>query len=148
MKAIEPLILNATEIERSAPSRGEIIAAIEDVYRMMGSGELRCRRKLACIPSILAVFCMPCQLGYREVVAWHEMDLVFSRHFTRDRPDSTGIIVLNDPDDGLPVAIMEGMWITYARTAACAAVTANIWRNRILAGLAWSGAGVSAIGRC
>jgi ornithine cyclodeaminase/alanine dehydrogenase-like protein (mu-crystallin family) len=49
----------------------------------------------------------------------------FPGNVGRDRPDSTGIIVLNDPDDGLPVAIMEGMWITYARTTACAAVAAR-----------------------
>ncbi len=35
------------------------------------------------------------------------------------------MIILNHPDHGLPVAIMAGMWITYARTAACAAVAAK-----------------------
>lgn len=35
---------------------------------------------------------------------------------------SSGILILNDTDSGLPLAIMEGMWITYARTAALSAV--------------------------
>jgi ornithine cyclodeaminase/alanine dehydrogenase-like protein (mu-crystallin family) len=43
----------------------------------------------------------------------------------RGLADSTGIIVLNDADTGMPVAVMEGMWITYARTSACAAVAAR-----------------------
>ncbi len=42
-----------------------------------------------------------------------------------NEPDSSGLIVLNDPVHGLPVAIMEGMWITLVRTAACAAVAAR-----------------------
>ena len=49
----------------------------------------------------------------------------FPGNFERGLPDSSGIIILNHPDHGLPVAIMAGMWITYARTAACAAVAAK-----------------------
>ncbi len=40
-------------------------------------------------------------------------------------PDSTGIIILNDPEHGLPCCIMEGMYVTFLRTAACAAVAAK-----------------------
>ena len=43
----------------------------------------------------------------------------------RGFPDSSGLIVLNDPDHGHPVAILEGMWITLVRTAACGAVAAR-----------------------
>ena len=126
MKAIEPLILNTTEVERSAPARGEIIAAIEDVYRMMGSGTAEVPAKIGVHPEHPRSFlhAMPAWVsGDRSLgMKWVSY---FPGNFTRDRPDSTGIIVLNDPDDGLPVAIMEGMWITYARTAACAAVIAK-----------------------
>ena len=40
----------------------------------------------------------------------------------RGLEDSSGILILNDTDSGLPLAIMEGMWITYARTTALSAV--------------------------
>jgi ornithine cyclodeaminase/alanine dehydrogenase-like protein (mu-crystallin family) len=49
----------------------------------------------------------------------------FPGNFDRGLPDSTGIIVLNDPEIGLPCCIMEGMYVTFIRTAACAAVAAK-----------------------
>ena len=49
----------------------------------------------------------------------------FPGNFARGLPDSTGIIILNDPDLGLPCCIMEGMYVTFLRTAACAAVAAK-----------------------
>ena len=49
----------------------------------------------------------------------------FPGNFARGLPDSTGIIILNDPDFGLPCCIMEGMYVTFLRTAACAAVAAK-----------------------
>ena len=49
----------------------------------------------------------------------------FPGNFDRGLPDSTGIIILNDPEHGLPCCIMEGMYVTFLRTAACAAVAAK-----------------------
>jgi ornithine cyclodeaminase/alanine dehydrogenase-like protein (mu-crystallin family) len=49
----------------------------------------------------------------------------FPGNLERGKPDSTAVIILNHPDHGLPVAIMAGMYITYARTVACAAVAAK-----------------------
>jgi alanine dehydrogenase len=49
----------------------------------------------------------------------------FPGNFDRGLPDSTGIIILNDPDHGLPCCIMEGMYVTFLRTAACATVAAK-----------------------
>ena len=49
----------------------------------------------------------------------------FPGNFDRGLPDSTGIIILNDPEHGLPCCIMEGMHVTYLRTTACAAVAAK-----------------------
>ena len=37
-------------------------------------------------------------------------------------PYITGLIVLNDPDTGLPIAIMDGTWITAMRTGAASAL--------------------------
>jgi ornithine cyclodeaminase/alanine dehydrogenase-like protein (mu-crystallin family) len=49
----------------------------------------------------------------------------FPGNLQRGIPDSTGIIILNDPDDGQPCCIMEGMQVTFMRTAACAAIAAK-----------------------
>ena len=46
-------------------------------------------------------------------------------NLARGVPDASAIIILNDPDTGLPAAILAGMGITLARTAAGAAVAAR-----------------------
>lgn len=43
----------------------------------------------------------------------------------KDIPVITGVLVLNDPDTGVPLAVMDCRWITAVRTAAVSAVTAR-----------------------
>ena len=40
-------------------------------------------------------------------------------------PYITGLLILNDPDNGLPIAVMDCTWITAMRTAAATAVAAR-----------------------
>ncbi|MFD1706134.1 ornithine cyclodeaminase family protein [Siminovitchia sediminis] len=56
-------------------------------------------------------------------------------------PDASCIIILNDTSTGLPLCIMEGLYITYIRTAAAAAVTAKKLGNPHAKSLGIIGAG-------
>jgi len=49
----------------------------------------------------------------------------FPENHKRGLPYITGLLVLNDPDTGLPVAVMDCAWITAMRTAAATAVAAR-----------------------
>jgi ornithine cyclodeaminase/alanine dehydrogenase-like protein (mu-crystallin family) len=41
---------------------------------------------------------------------------------TRGLPNSSAVLILNDLESGLPYCIVDALWATYARTAACAIV--------------------------
>jgi len=44
---------------------------------------------------------------------------------SRGLPYLTGLIILNDPETGLPVSLMDAIWITAKRTAAVTAISAK-----------------------
>jgi len=120
------LILTRDDIVSVAPSLRAINGIIEDTYRLSGLGQAEVPVKMGVHPGRPHSFlhAMPAFVsGARALgVKWVSYYPGIS---SQGLPDSSGIIVLNDPDHGHPVAIMEGMWITSVRTAACGAVAAR-----------------------
>jgi ornithine cyclodeaminase/alanine dehydrogenase-like protein (mu-crystallin family) len=49
----------------------------------------------------------------------------FSENFKRDLPYITGLLILNDVETGLPLAVMDCVWITAMRTGAATALSAR-----------------------
>lgn len=49
----------------------------------------------------------------------------FPQNKTRGLPALSGLIIVNDPETGLPVAILDAAWVTAARTGAATAVAAR-----------------------
>jgi ornithine cyclodeaminase/alanine dehydrogenase-like protein (mu-crystallin family) len=41
---------------------------------------------------------------------------------SQGRPNSSALLILNDMESGLPYCVLDALWATYARTAACAIV--------------------------
>lgn len=126
MRSIEPLILTQDDILSVAPSLTDIIGIIEDTYAMDARGEVEVPTKIGVHPDYERSFlhAMPAWVSGARALGMKWISY-YPGNSDRGYPDSTGLIVLNDPDYGVPVAIMEGMWITYARTTACAAVAAK-----------------------
>lgn len=126
LKFPEIRLLTRADIEAVAPSLGEIVDLTEETYRMDARGEADVPVKIGVHPYGRHTFlhAMPAWVsGDRSLgMKWISY---FPGNFDKGLPDSSGLIVLNDPDHGLPVAIMEGMWITFVRTAACGAVAAR-----------------------
>jgi ornithine cyclodeaminase/alanine dehydrogenase-like protein (mu-crystallin family) len=121
------LLLKATDIAELAPSYPDIVALAEDTYRMQAQGQVSVPPKIGVHPDGTPqtfLHAMPAWVAGARALGMKWVSF-FPGNAARNVPDSTGIIVLNDPDTGLPVAIMEGMWITYARTGACAAYAAR-----------------------
>lgn len=126
LKRIEVVVLGEQDIASVAPGRREIIEIIERTYRAAAAGAAEVPTKIGVHPDFPGSFChaMPAWVGAGRALGMKWVSY-YPGNMARGLPDSTGIIVLNDADIGLPVAVMEGMWITYARTAACAAVAAR-----------------------
>lgn len=49
----------------------------------------------------------------------------FPENYKRDLPYITGLLILNDVETGIPLAVMDCIWITAMRTAAATAVAAR-----------------------
>jgi ornithine cyclodeaminase/alanine dehydrogenase-like protein (mu-crystallin family) len=66
----------------------------------------------------------------------------FPSNKARGLPNIAGLIVLNDPETGLPEAIMDATWITAARTGASTAVAARVFAREDSEVMGLLGAGV------
>ncbi len=130
VQPISPLLLNANDIVRVAPTLREIVDLVESTYLMGAQGEVEIPTKIGVHPHGPQSFlhAMPAWVAGANALGMKWVSF-FPGNAKNDLPISSGLIVLNDPDSGLPVAIMEGMWITYARTAACAAFVARSAAN-------------------
>jgi ornithine cyclodeaminase/alanine dehydrogenase-like protein (mu-crystallin family) len=127
VKPIKPLILSERDIRAVAPSRQEIVAIVEETYRMDALGQAEVPTKIGVHPGGRGnrfVHAMPAWVsGDRSLGV--KLISYYPGNFERGVHDSTGIVVMYDAENGQPAAIMEGMWITFARTVASAAVAAK-----------------------
>ncbi len=125
-RIIAPTILNESEIAQAAPPLAEIIEIVADTYKLDGEGRVEVPTKIGVHPTFENSFlhAMPAWVPDRKALGMKWVSY-FPGSKQAGIPDSTGIIILNDADLGLPVAIMEGMWITYARTTASTIVMAR-----------------------
>jgi alanine dehydrogenase len=129
-KKIEIRVLSEKHVSQVAPTLGEIVDIVEETYRMAGRGEAEVPTKIGVHPGWDGGFChaMPAWVAPARALGMKWISY-YPGNVNRDLADSTGLLILNDPDTAQPVALMEGMWITYARTAACAAVAARHLAN-------------------
>ena len=109
----------------------DIVALTEAAYRADADGVAEVPTKIAVHPDYPESFlhAMPAWVGGSTRALGMKWVSYFPGNFDRGMPDSTGIIILNHPDHGLPVCIMEGMYVTFVRTAACAAVAVKHLRR-------------------
>lgn len=70
--------------------------------------------------------------------------IVNPRNPDRGLPSINGTVMLLDSDTGLPVAIVDGNWITAIRTACASAIAAKRLANPNAASIAFIGCGVQA----
>lgn len=122
-------LLSEKDIRTVAPTLIEVVALVEQAYRLDAEGKAQVPTKIGVHPDHRPnsfLHAMPAWVDGTEArslgMKWVSY---FPGNLNRELPDSTGIIILNDPDVGVPRCIMEGMYVTFIRTAACAAVAAK-----------------------
>jgi ornithine cyclodeaminase/alanine dehydrogenase-like protein (mu-crystallin family) len=127
---IRPLLLKESEIVRVAPTLREIVGIVEAAYRAEAEGRADVPAKIAAHPGRPNSFlhAMPGWLAEPPALGLKAVSY-YPGIAARGFRDSTAIILLYDPETGQPIAIMEGMWITFARSVACAAVAAKHLAN-------------------
>jgi len=122
---VDILVLSASDVKRILTMR-DIIGAVEESFRAYGKGS----SKLApVINTIIDKY-----NGEHEIKSGYVEDYCIGAKIVtyykdnRSRygiPNLWGIIVLNDLNDGRPLAVIDGTYITASRTGAAGAVAAK-----------------------
>jgi ornithine cyclodeaminase/alanine dehydrogenase len=138
----ELLFLSRKHIEAVGLSMSEIIVAVEEAFKEKGRGHAEMPPKPGIHPSADAfIHAMPAYLPNMRAagIKWISG---YPENFKRGLPYISGLLLLNDPDTGLPVAVMDGAWITAKRTGAATAVAAKYLARKDSKSLAVLGCGV------
>jgi alanine dehydrogenase len=112
------LVLSRREVAKLLPPVAEQLDWVERTYRALERGEVEQPPKPGIHPrEDCFIHAMPAYLR-RDDVAVLKWVAGYKSNPARGLPFISGVIVLNDPATGLPIAIMDAAEITAARTAA------------------------------
>ncbi len=120
------LYLSQTDVAAVGLTMAEIIDALEAAFREKGEGRVEMPPKPGIHPGEGDNFihAMPAYIPAMKSagVKWVSG---FPENASRGLPYITGLLILNDVETGLPLAVMDCVWITAMRTGAATAVAAR-----------------------
>ena len=120
------LYLSRADVEAVGLPMAEAIAALEHMFHLKGMGKTEMPPKPGVHPRRDAfIHAMPAYMPDPEVVGMKWVS-GFPHNVARGIPYISGLIVLNDPETGVPIAVIDCTWITAIRTAAATAVAAKM----------------------
>ena len=125
MKLGSVLYLSRKDVETIALPMQEIIDALEAMFKEKGAG----RTEMPPKPGIHTrpdafIHAMPAYIPSLQSAGMKWVS-GYPDNQRRDLPYITGLLLLNDPETGIPIAIMDCTWITAKRTGAATAVAAK-----------------------
>ena len=119
------LYLSRSEVEAVGVPMGQVIAAVEEMFREKGEGRTEMPPKPGIHPRPDSfIHAMP---AYIPSLGSAGMKWVsgFPENIGKGLPYISGLIILNDPETGIPLGVMDCTWITAKRTGAATAVAAK-----------------------
>jgi ornithine cyclodeaminase/alanine dehydrogenase len=126
MSNIQLLYLSQAEVEAVGVTMAEVIEALEVAFREKGEGRVEMPPKPGIHPGAGDNFihAMPAYIPAMGSagVKWVSG---YPGNPARGLPYITGLLILNDAETGLPLAVMDCVWITAKRTGAATAVAAK-----------------------
>jgi len=126
MKKAEILYLSQAEVESVNLPMAEILGSLETAFREKGEGKTEMPPKPGIHPGggDNFIHAMPAYIPALKSagIKWVSG---FIDNCKRDLPYITGLLILNDVDTGLPLAVMDCVWITAMRTGAATALSAR-----------------------
>lgn len=124
-KPHELLFLSRANIEAINLSTNEIIDCVEEAFRQKGKRDFEMPPKPGIHPAPDAfIHAMPAYLP-RLRAAGIKWVSGYPENVRRGLPYVSGLLILNDPETGLPISVMDAAWITAKRTGAATAVAAK-----------------------
>lgn len=119
------LYLSRADVEAAGPAMTDIIAALEVAFHEHGQGKVEMPPK----PGVHSrpdsfIHAMPAYIPALNAIGLKWVS-GYPTNQARGLPYITGLLVLNDDDTGLPLAVMDCTWITAKRTGAATALAAK-----------------------
>jgi len=125
LKSNTILYLSRQDVEAVGLTMREMIDALESMFREKGEGRVEMppkpgihTRKDSFIHAMPAYIPSLQSAGMKWISGYPENQ-------AKGLPYITGLLILNDPETGIPVAVMDATWITAQRTGAATAVAAK-----------------------
>jgi ornithine cyclodeaminase/alanine dehydrogenase len=126
MEPNQLLYLSQNDVVAVGLTMAEIIDALEVAFREKGKGLTEVPPKPGIHPGggDNFIHAMPAYIPALKAagVKWVSG---FPENYQRGLPYITGLLILNDPESGLPVSVMDCVWITAMRTGAASALSAR-----------------------
>jgi ornithine cyclodeaminase/alanine dehydrogenase len=119
------LYLSQPDVAAVGLSMTEIIAALERMFHEKGKGRVEMPPKIGIHPMPDAfIHAMPAAIPAQKAagIKWVGG---YPENSKRGLPYITGVLILNDYETGVPLAIMDCTWITAKRTGAATALSAK-----------------------
>ena len=119
------LYLSRADVERIGLDMATIIQLLDAAFREKAEGRVEMPPKPGVHPRPDAfIHAMPAHIPALKSagVKWVSG---FPENLARGLPYISGLLILNDDDTGLPIAVMDCTWITGARTGAATALAAR-----------------------
>ncbi|MGB6012828.1 MAG: ornithine cyclodeaminase family protein [Desulfobacterales bacterium] len=126
MKPNRLLYLSQDDVISAGLTMAEIIEALEVAFREKGRGNTEMPTKPGIHPGVEDNFihAMPAYIPALNAagVKWVSG---FPGNHKKGLPYITGLLILNDPETGIPISVMDCVWITAVRTGAATALSAR-----------------------
>jgi ornithine cyclodeaminase/alanine dehydrogenase len=130
MKQQTLLYLTRSDVERVNLPMAEIVEALHRMFREKGEGRVEMPPK----PGIHTrpdafIHAMPAYIPSMQAAGMKWVS-GYPENQKKGLPYISGLLILNDPDTGLPLAVMDAAWITAQRTGAATAIAAKYLARR------------------
>ena len=122
---MELLYLSRADVEGLGLSMREVLRAVDDGFAAKGRGltEMPPKPGIHTRPDCF-IHAMPAYVREPEVAGLKWVS-GYPPNPAKGLPYITGLLVLNDPETGVPLAVMDCAWITAMRTGASAGISAK-----------------------
>jgi alanine dehydrogenase len=127
MRPIRITYLNGPDVERLALTADEILAAVEGCLRAQGEGRTVIEPRVHLVPESSAKGHFNILRGVVKPLGVAGVKVVgdFVDNYKEDLPSELAVLTLMNPDNGVPVAIIDATAITDMRTGAVTAIGAK-----------------------
>ena len=144
MAGEELLYLSRKDVESLGMTMREVLDAVDNGFRLKGLKKTEMPPKPGIHPrQDCFIHAMPAYVKEIEAAGMKWVS-GFPPNTAKGLPYITGLIVLNDADTGLPVAVMDCAWVTAMRTGASVGISAKYLARRDSRTAGFLGCGVQA----